>query len=255
MHLLTAFKLDGTQSYIAHALAHSFGVIDVNIPEYITISGAEYNIHDPILASQMITYASTETDAARREGEKLATYLWENYIEPMPVPPEFKKREIILMGCGHAFHAVARLISESDMVYQSLAGVVGFLATNPVRPVKSNSNPWISSWYREHSILFVSESHGVWKRENKVSKRYGTLRKSEGRTLNGVMQLEQDHVWEWIGSKLGVDLVGEAKVEDDADDTESDEEVKKELERRSISRVGNGIPLVTADDVMMSTET
>lgn len=251
-------KLDGTQGYVAHALAHSFGVIDVNIPEYITVFGSEYNIHDPISASQMVTYASSETDAARREGEKLAIYLWDNYIEPMPVPPEFEDREIILMGCGNAFHAVSRLISESDTVYQSLAGVVGFLATTPVRPViiKNSNSPWISSWYRDHSIVFVSETHSVWSREKTVSKRYGMLRKSAGRTLNEIMQLEQESVWEWIGAKLGVDLVGDAKVnDDDADETESDEEVKKVLEGRSISRVGNATPRVTADDVMMSTET
>lgn len=169
------------------------------------------------------------------------------------------------MGCGHAFHAVARLISENDTVYQSLSGVVGFIATNPVRPVKNNGNPWVSGWYRENSLVFVSNNHGLWKKEGKVSKRYGRLEGSEGACLNEMMKLEERKVWEWLGQKLGADLLGQVKEEEtdedevhqnhddgDGDRTESDEEVKHELEAED-EVVGNDVGAVT-DDVVMSTE-
>jgi len=102
--LLTNPKVDGAQSYIQWAVDHHFGVIDVNVPEYITItdpSNTEY--HDSEVA-----YASTTTDIARKEGEKLALYLWENYIEPY----EFEGG-VFIVGAGHAFHAVAKLVSEN----------------------------------------------------------------------------------------------------------------------------------------------
>ena len=98
---LTGSKFDGAQSYIRWAVAHNFGVIDVNVPEIITVP-------DPSGGSIDIEYASTETDAARKEGEKLALYLWENYIEPYEFPGG-----IFIIGAGHAFHAVAKLASES----------------------------------------------------------------------------------------------------------------------------------------------
>lgn len=260
-------QLDAQSSYISHAISRAFGVIDVNIPEYITLP--ESTSHDPLTGlPHVVDHASNNSDLARREGEKLAAYLWENYIESLSTPANAENREIILMGSGHAFHAVTRLISENDTVYQSLSGVVGFVATHPVRPVKNNGNPWVSGWYRENSLVFVSNTNGLWKKEGKVSKRYGRLEGSEGTCLNEMMMLEERKVWEWIGLKLGADLLGQVKEEDDTDDddqtddnghdhghgdeTESDEEVKQELETGD-EAVGNGAGVV-ANDVVMSTE-
>lgn len=99
----TLSKVDGTQSYNKWAIEKGFGVIDVNIPEEITITDSSSSSYNT-----MIEYASVQTDMARKEGEKLASYLWENYIEPYEFP-----RGIVLIGAGHAFHAVAKLISEN----------------------------------------------------------------------------------------------------------------------------------------------
>lgn len=104
-------KVDGTQSYVRWAVAHNFGVIDVNIPELITVSSGPSNLNPNAYEETEVEYASTTTDQARKEGEKLAAYLWENYIEPYEFPGF-----IFLMGAGHAFHAVAKLISENGML-------------------------------------------------------------------------------------------------------------------------------------------
>ena len=137
-------------SYISHAISLGFGVIDVNIPEYITMPvKTDSGLLGPPTAIQ---YASPDTDIARKEASLLASYLWTNYIEPLVNP----SAKIILMGCGHAFHAVARLVSDSENLYQSLAGVVGFIATNPVRPVGNQGGPWVSNWYKDNSRIYVS---------------------------------------------------------------------------------------------------
>jgi len=82
-------------------------VIDVNIPELITVSGPS-NQNPNVYEETQIEYASTTTDQARKEGEKLAAYLWENYVEPYEFPGF-----IFLMGAGHAMHVVAKLVSEN----------------------------------------------------------------------------------------------------------------------------------------------
>lgn len=98
------------------------GVIDINIPEYITVPpadgapglksehGSNSNPYSTGAGVGDVAYASTATDLARKEGEKLAGYLWENYVEPYEFPGG-----IFLMGTGHAFHAVAKLVSDNGM--------------------------------------------------------------------------------------------------------------------------------------------
>jgi len=97
-------KVDGAQSYIKWAVSHGFAVIDINVPQHITINDED----SPEYHDTDVEYASTMTDVARKEGEKLAQYLWENYVEPWDFPGG-----IFLMGAGTAFHALAKLVSEN----------------------------------------------------------------------------------------------------------------------------------------------
>lgn len=127
---------------------------------------------------QDVAYSSHATDVARQEGEKLANYVWENYIEPYDF-----EGGIWLLGAGNAFHAVSKLIGDNDNVYQKCRGVIGFICLNPLRPVSSVSqnSPFISSWYRERSRIFVSADNDVWRKQEKgkkFSSRYGKLIKS-----------------------------------------------------------------------------
>jgi hypothetical protein len=85
-------------------VSNGFGVIDINVPEHITVNDED----NPDYNGMDVEYASTTTDAARKEGEKLAMYLWENYVEPYDFPGG-----IFLVGAGSAFHALAKLVSEN----------------------------------------------------------------------------------------------------------------------------------------------
>ena len=192
------------------------GLIDVNIPEFITMPTSrpstadepshnswksEYGTSDhPLPSSNSVEYASQTTDLARKEGEKLAAYLWENYIEPYDFP-----LGILLIGAGHAFHAAAKLVSENDSVYPNLLGVVCFISTQPIRPVSNPSSHNLANWYKENSLVFVSEKHSLWKKEKegaRVSKRYGTLKRSTGEVLNGMMISHRDEVFGWMGRRM-----------------------------------------------------
>ena len=175
-------------------MSHGFGVIDINIPQHITVNDED----NPDYHETDVEYASTMTDVARKEGEKLAMYLWENYVEPYEFPGG-----IFLMGAGTAFHAMAKLVSENETVYTSLLGIIGFIATNPIRPISNPGVHWISQWYRENSLVYVSQAHSVWKKDTgKTSKRYGRLTESPGEVLNVMMKMHEGEVMEWMKEKV-----------------------------------------------------
>ena len=186
---------DGVTDYIQWAVSHNFGVIDVNVPEHITPADKDLtNSQDPI------RYSSVENDEARIEGEKLINYIWTNYIELID-----DDTNIILMGVGNAFHAIGKLIVDNDAVHSSITGVVGFIATNPVRPVSNSNNPWVTSWYRNNSLIFVVENHTLWKKTKdggKLSKRYGDVRPSQGDGANEVMFVNQEVAYRWMLEKV-----------------------------------------------------
>jgi histone deacetylase 6 len=196
-------------SYISWAIQHGFGVVDVNVPEYIT----------PVASSEPVPYASPDDPAARIEGEKLISYLYTNYIEPAD------NHSKILMGVGNAFHAIAKLLSESEDLYQNIDGVVGFISQNPVRPVGSTS--FITSWYRQNSLIYVAETHMLWarKREGKVSKRYGDVREAKGHGANEIMVLNSEEAQEWILKQVQ----DENATEDESDAEHSKTHIKSEL--------------------------
>jgi histone deacetylase 6 len=72
----------------------------VNIPEHIT-KDKESSIR-----------FNSNTDQARREAEKLAIYLWENYIEP------YDHEQIFFIGIGNAFHGVVKLLTDKGLLFQ-----------------------------------------------------------------------------------------------------------------------------------------
>ncbi|KAK5103432.1 Histone deacetylase hda1 [Lithohypha guttulata] len=191
------WMLDGSQAYIQSAVKHGIGVIDVNIPEFITIT-ADPSVDDKKHAHQEIAYNSHYTDAARTEGEKLASYIWENYIEPYDF-----EGGIWLIGAGSAFHAVWKLVTEKENIHTRLNGVIGFNCDHPARQINPNSNnAYASSWFREHSRIYVAKNHEIWRRAEQLgktpSKRYGKLFKSPETMLNSMMQKHLPEVFDFI---------------------------------------------------------
>lgn len=89
-------KADEVKGYIDRAVRHSFGVMDVNIPEHITA----------VAENRASSYREVNADEARKQAEKLANYLWENYIEPS------EAENLYFMGIGNAFHGFVKLLCE-----------------------------------------------------------------------------------------------------------------------------------------------
>ena len=267
-------------------------MIDVNIPEYITLPVSVTSGLGPDEANKAHTYENAAgngldipyggtLDLARQDSTRLAKYLWENYIEPYNFPPE----SIILMGCGQAFHAVARLMSDlpGEAVYQSpirerenaagnsfggtttgmLAGVVGFISRDPVRPVHNNVNPWVGEWYRKNSLVFVAEGHVIF-RQGKKSKKYGNLRSVEDGLLSQIMERDEVRSEAW---SFMLDRVGKGVGDSTEEEEEEREEIKREVKQEARSENGLEVvrledssdvradgPTLVVDDVVMSTE-
>ena len=78
---------------------------------------------------------------------------------------------------------------------------MAFIANNPVRPVHSPDNPYLSRWYIDNSIVFVSHTHSLWSGDRKTSKRYGKLQKSPEKQLHDMISMHNDETLAFIQAR------------------------------------------------------
>ncbi|OKP12270.1 Histone deacetylase clr3 [Penicillium subrubescens] len=190
-------KADTIKDYIGWILSKGYAVIDVNIPKHI---------------SQIPATGKFEKDDENRPTvtEELVNYLWDNYID------FHEKREVFFFGIGGAFSGVVNFLINRENMYKRVSGIVSFVAKNPVRAVNSNTQVWLSKWYRDNSLVFVSDSHSVWKNEErKPSKRYGKLYRSSKSSLSEMMTESQQQVFEWLADRADEAL---DETEDEVDE-------------------------------------
>jgi histone deacetylase 6 len=83
--------------------------------------------------------------------------------------------------------------------------VVNFVTGN-LRPVKSETDPDLSSWYKHNSLVFVAADHACWNDEDLakkvLKKRFGGVKKSTQTSLNRMMEAHASEVQEWILQRL-----------------------------------------------------
>ncbi|KAE8167019.1 hypothetical protein BDV40DRAFT_296049 [Aspergillus tamarii] len=198
---------DSMKDYIGWAVGKGYAVIDVNIPKHVTIEpSGKYE---------------DEEENRPTATEELAAYLWDNYIEPN------EATEIFFLGIGNAFYGVANLLINRDTLYKRVNGVVSFVAENPVRAIASHTQVWLSRWYKDNSLVFVSHTHGVWntvENRRKPSKRYGHLIQSNKSGLSEMLMHHKEEVFQWI--------------EDRADPHESEETEEEKQPSRSPTKLG-----------------
>ena len=94
---------DGISPYIDWAASNGFGVIDVNIPQYIS-SSTDTDPYmpkssEPVLGQQM---------------KELLCYLWDNYFEVNTAS------SIFLMGVGDAYLGIKQLLTSRGIYPSSL---------------------------------------------------------------------------------------------------------------------------------------
>lgn len=205
--LIAWVKVDPVKSLIDRAATAGFGCIDVNIPKAITpVPEDDLAIKEPQMDA---------ADVQKHQSTLLASYIWDNYIAPS------ENERVFFVGIGNAFQGIARLLGDKQEVHESTAGIVAFIASNPLRPV-SNENfeirgGGLAGWYSQNSLVWVSPTHQVWKREKKLSKKFGNVVKSQETVLGLMVKKHMDEAWRWIAGRTNdseeteEEFIGEAE--------------------------------------------
>ncbi|KAJ5517621.1 Histone deacetylase class II [Penicillium expansum] len=174
---------DSLTEYVKWIVGKGYAVIDVNIPKHVSRETAPGR------------YEADDEDRPSAT-EELAGYLWDNYIDAN------QATEIFLLGVGNAFFGVSNLLINRENLYKRVNGVISFVSENPVRAVTSHTQTWLSKWYRENSLVFVSNSHGIWATpDRRSSKRYGQLVHSPKSDLNEMLDEHKEEVYKWISER------------------------------------------------------
>lgn len=186
--LIAWIKVDPVKSLIDNAVTAGFGCIDVNIPKAITPGPED---------SKTIQHPTEDSpDVARHQSTLLASYIWDNYIAPSD------NERVFFIGIGNAFQGVARLLSEKQDVHEMTAGVVAFIANNPLRPVANDNfeiqGGSLAGWYAHNSRVWLSPTHSGFKREKRLGKKFGKVEKSEETVLALMVKRYMDDAWKWI---------------------------------------------------------
>lgn len=137
----------------------------------------------------------TPENVLQQQIQELIGYVWDNYLQLYD-----NVQDIILIGVGAAYLGIKTLLINRDCKSR-LTGVLGFVTGN-LRPVKSDTDPELSTWYKNNSRIYVGGAHACWQSEdlaNKVKKRrFGSVLRSPHDGLNQMMKHHADEARDWI---------------------------------------------------------
>ncbi|KAG6015062.1 hypothetical protein E4U54_004372 [Claviceps lovelessii] len=198
-----AWVVDGVTQYIDWAISQKFGIMDINIPAYVT---GEEDM-DPYIPGY-------REKALQEQIQQLACYLWDNFLQL------YETDEIFLMGVGNAYLGVKVLLINRDCK-SKIAGIVNYVTGN-LRPIKSDIDPDLSLWYKENSRVYVAGDHACWSDPDltkKVQKRrFGTVVRSPKISLNEMMQRHAAEAQQWILSRTSSSASQGDTTEEDEDE-------------------------------------
>lgn len=128
----------------------------------------------------------------------LICYIWDNFIEL------YASNNIIIMGVGDAYLAIKQLLTSREC-RPRIAGVLAFI-TGSLRPVKSETDAALSSWYKMNSELYVAGNHACWTDDDNIRKvrkqRFGKVVRSEEKNLGRMLQSHVPSAKEWMRRKF-----------------------------------------------------
>lgn len=81
--------------------------------------------------------------------------------------------------------------------------------TGSLRPIKSETDDTLSTWYKAHSHVFVADDHACWINPDSLKKirkkRFGTVLRSPVKGLNAMMKMHFDEATSWVAEMTGGD--------------------------------------------------
>ncbi|TGO61502.1 hypothetical protein BOTNAR_0128g00100 [Botryotinia narcissicola] len=185
--------------FIAWAIENKIGVMDINIPLNTDIahpSTSRYPSHPGM----------TELESQMKD---LVCYIWDNFIQL------YNSDNIMLMGVGDSYLGIKQLLTSRDC-RNRLAGILAFI-TGSLRPVKSETDSALSSWYKANSEIYVADKHACWNDEESIRKvkkqRFGKVVRSEETDLASMLQIHQPRAKKWMLAKFDEKAVDDQVVE------------------------------------------
>ena len=165
---------------------------------------------------------------------ELVCFLWDNYLQL------HRAEKIFLMGIGDAYLGVkVLLINRGEGLLiparfcnqptpppppngrlkaltltkpcdpdckSRISGIVNFV-TGILRPIKSDRDPGLSAWYKDHSLVLVTNDHACWSDQGLIKKvqkrRFGSVTKADVSGLARMMDFHLPEVEAWILQRVG----------------------------------------------------
>ena len=135
-------------------------------------------------------YADSDGSNARTNSTlELATYLWENYIEVQ------ESTHIFLLGIGDAYLGLMNLLNNQESCTDRITFFISFVAETPLNRIRRATNDeLVARWFYQRSLIFVAGKHGLWARDRRPKKKFGTLVESPYNDLNEMLVGHRDQV-------------------------------------------------------------
>ncbi|KAK0626111.1 histone deacetylase A-like protein [Immersiella caudata] len=195
-----AWVTDGVTQYIEWAVINGFGVIDINVPRYVT-HPEDMDAFTP----------RPDERTLQAQVQDLVCYVWDNYLQMYR-----GIEDLFLMGVGNACLGIKVLLINRD-IKAHVSGVVNFVDGN-LRPVKSDVDQELSGWYKHNSRVYVAGDHACWTDPDltrKVMKRrFGSVVKSEVNGLPRMMTRYSDDVYRWMLERVSDGKHGDTTEDD-----------------------------------------
>lgn len=106
-------------------------------------------------------------------------------------------------------------------VKSKIPGILSFV-TGSLRPIKSETDIYLSSWYKSNSLIYVSPDHACWLDADSVKRvkknRFGLVKMSEASGLGGMLQMYEDEGVKWASEKVREWEREHGESEDDVDE-------------------------------------
>ncbi|OLN95398.1 Histone deacetylase clr3 [Colletotrichum chlorophyti] len=195
-----AWIVDSVAPYIDWAVKEGIAVMDVNVPNKVS-RDEDTDPYSPRTAEKDLI----------SELQELVNYLWDNYLQLYE-----EADDILLMGVGRSCNGVRALLTGRDSKAR-IAGVVNFIE-GMLRPVKSDVDNELATWYKAHSQVYVSHDHPCWNSEDTLrrvtKRRFGTVIRSETNGVNRMMQTHAADVQKWMMERLAARQGGDTTEDD-----------------------------------------
>lgn len=162
--------------------------MDINIPAADTSASSSHqlsisNLRQPSSSyNDPFTPHSTETEHGTRM-HALLTYIWDNYLSFRPQIP------VVLLGVGNSYLGIKQLLTTRDIKHR-IPICLSFVEDR-LRPVKSDSDPMLSSWYKSSSLIYVKPDHACFE-DNDMARKVRKNRFGKVVQATGIYDPEDD---------------------------------------------------------------